>query len=233
MSILEARNVDMMYGAGMAEVHALQGINLHVNRGEFLAIMGPSGSGKSTLLHVLAGMVAPTNGQVLLEGADISTIDDDSRTILRRKRIGFVFQSFNLLPFLTARENVQIPLVLDNTPTSQSLHMADQVLSWVGMDNRRNHLPGELSGGEQQRVAIARALVNGPSILFADEPTGNLDSDNGRQVAYLLRKLVQERQQTVILVTHDIGIAGYADRRVHLLDGQIADAILPPDKESP
>jgi putative ABC transport system ATP-binding protein len=233
MSILEARNVDMMYGAGMAEVHALRGINLHVNRGEFLAIMGPSGSGKSTLLHVLAGMVAPTNGQVLLEGADISTIDDDSRTILRRKRIGFVFQSFNLLPFLTAQENVQVPLFLDDIPTFQSRQMACQVLSWVGMDNRRDHLPGELSGGEQQRVAIARAMVNSPSILFADEPTGNLDSDNGRQVAYLLRKLVQERQQTVILVTHDIGIAGYADRRVHLLDGQIADAKLPPDEESP
>ncbi|MGA2799231.1 MAG: ABC transporter ATP-binding protein [Thermoguttaceae bacterium] len=233
MLILEARNVDMMYGAGMAQVHALRGINLQVSRGEFLAIMGPSGSGKSTLLHVLGGMVAPTDGQVFFEGADVSTIDDDRRTILRRKRIGFVFQSYNLLPFLTARENVQVPLVLDNIPPSQSRQTADQVLLWVGMDHRRNHLPGELSGGEQQRVAIARALVNAPSILLADEPTGNLDSDNGRQVAYLLRKIVQKRQQSVILVTHDVGIAAYADRIVHLLDGRFADAQLPPGEDSP
>lgn len=233
MYILEARNLGMIYGAGMAQVHALRGIDLQVSKGELLAIMGPSGSGKSTLLYVLGGMVAPTSGQVLLDGVDIALIDDDRRTVLRRKRLGFVFQAFNLLPILTVEENVQIPLLLDNVPAIRMRKLAEEVLEWVGMAHRSKSMVGELSGGEQQRVAIARALAIDPMILLADEPTGNLDRANGLQIASLLKTLVQQRRQTVVLVTHDANIAAYADRIVRLFDGRIVHDELQHGKKKP
>ena len=209
------------YGSGELCVEALRGIDLKVEQGEFLAIMGPSGSGKSTLLHMLGGVDRPTSGQVLLQGTDLTVLSDDQRTILRRQRIGFIFQSFNLLPTLNAEENVSLPLELDGTPTRKAQVRADAVLEMVGMLPRRTHLPSKLSGGEQQRVAIARALVIEPALLLADEPTGNLDTANGRQVTTLLRRLVNQQQQTIVMVTHDPDVAAHADRLVCLRDGLI------------
>jgi len=222
MPLLEIRAVKKTYGSGELCVQALRGIDLKVEQGEFLAIMGPSGSGKSTLLHMLGGVDRATGGQVLLEGADMNTLSDDRRTILRRQRIGFIFQSFNLLPTLTAEENVTLPLELGGTPTSKARARAEVVLGMVGMLRRRTHLPTMLSGGEQQRVAIARALAIEPALLLADEPTGNLDTANGRQVTNLLRQLVNQQRQTIVMVTHDPNVAAHADRLVCLRDGLIA-----------
>jgi putative ABC transport system ATP-binding protein len=206
-------------------VDALRGIDLRVQHGEFLAIMGPSGSGKSTLLHILGGVETPTSGQALLEGTDMATLDDDERTLIRRTRIGFIFQSFNLLPAFTAEENVSLPLDLSGMSAVESRRRALDSLNLVGVAHRRNHIPGALSGGEQQRVAIARALAIRPAILLADEPTGNLDSMNGQQVTTLLRKLVDEEKQTIVMVTHDAGVAAQADRLVRLRDGLIENDI--------
>jgi putative ABC transport system ATP-binding protein len=222
MPLLEIRALKKTYGSGKLCVQALRGINLKVEQGKFLAIMGPSGSGKSTLLHMLGGVDRATSGQVLLEGADMNTLSDDQRTILRRQRIGFIFQSFNLLPTLTAEENVTLPLELGGTPTSTARARAEIVLAMVGMLRRRTHLPTMLSGGEQQRVAIARALAIEPALLLADEPTGNLDTVNGRQVTNLLRQLVDQQRQTIVMVTHDPNVAAHADRLVCLRDGLIA-----------
>jgi len=222
MSLLEIRILKKTYGSGELAVDALRGIDLTVERGEFLAIMGPSGSGKSTLLHMLGGVDRATSGQVLLEGADLSVLSDDQRTILRRQRIGFIFQSFNLLPTLSAEENVSLPLELGGISTPKARARAAIVLESVGMLRRRRHLPSMLSGGEQQRVAIARALVIEPVLLLADEPTGNLDTANGRQVTILLRQLVIEQRQTIVMVTHDPNVAAHADRLICLRDGLIA-----------
>ncbi len=219
MPLLETRALRKTYGSGDLCVEALRGIDLKVEQGEFLAIMGPSGSGKSTLLHLLGGVDRPTGGQVLLEGGDLTALSDDERTILRRRRIGFIFQSFNLLPTLSAEENVSLPLELGGTPTPAARARAEAVLDMVGMLPRRTHLPSKLSGGEQQRVAIARALAIEPALLLADEPTGNLDTSNGRQVTSLLRRLVTERRQTIVMVTHDPNVAAHADRLVCLRDG--------------
>jgi len=221
MALLEARALTKTYGSGEFRVEALRGVDLCVQRGEFLAIMGPSGSGKSTLLHLLGGVDAPTSGQVLLEGTDLAMLPDDQRTIIRRSRIGFIFQSFNLLPTLTAEENVSLPLELAGVKTAEARRRARESLDLVGTFHRRTHLPGTMSGGEQQRVAIARALVIEPALLLADEPTGNLDSASGRQVTTLLRKLVGERRQTIVMVTHDREVAGCAGRLVCLRDGGI------------
>lgn len=221
MAVLETRALMKTYGAGDNHVDALRGVDMTVQQGELLAIMGPSGSGKSTLLHLLGGVDTPTSGQVLLEGRDLAGLSDDGRTLIRRKRIGFIFQSFNLLPTLTAEENVSLPLELDGVPAAQARLRAAASLELVGMLHRRGHLPGTLSGGEQQRAAIARALAIEPAVLLADEPTGNLDSTNGRQVISLLRKLVAERRQTIVMVTHDHGVAAHADRLVCLRDGLI------------
>jgi putative ABC transport system ATP-binding protein len=221
MVVLEARALTRTYGGGELRVEALRGVDLKVEQGEFLAIMGPSGSGKSTMLHLLGGVDAPTSGQVLLEGVDLASLSDDQRTIIRRKRIGFIFQSFNLLPTLSAEENVSLPLELDGVPTSEAVRRARTSLDLVGVSHRRTHLPSTLSGGEQQRVAIARALVIEPALLLADEPTGNLDSANGRQVTALLRRLVDERHQTIVMVTHDQNVAAQSDRLVCLRDGLI------------
>jgi putative ABC transport system ATP-binding protein len=186
-----------------------------------LAIMGPSGSGKSTLLSLLGGVDTPSGGRVFLEGADLSALDDYRRTLVRRRRVGFVFQAFNLLPILTAQENVALPLEFDGLSAAEARQRSLVALEQVGLSERGNHLPGMLSGGEQQRVAIARALVIGPALVLADEPTGNLDSANGQRVLGLLRDLVDERGQTVVLVTHDPEIGSRADRVVWLRDGRL------------
>jgi putative ABC transport system ATP-binding protein len=221
MYVLEARSVRKVYGEGEARVEALRGVDLAVRPGEMLAIMGRSGSGKSTLLCMLGGIDTPTSGEVYLEGVNLATLSDDQRTIMRRQRLGFVFQSFNLLPILTAEENVALPLELDGVPSAEAKRRAVAMLDLVGMAGRRDHIPSTLSGGEQQRVAIARSLVIEPALLLADEPTGNLDSVNGQRVINMLRNLVDQRQQTIVLVTHDPVVAARADRVVHLLDGLI------------
>jgi putative ABC transport system ATP-binding protein len=221
MYVLEARQLRKSFGEGEAVVEALRGVDLGVQAGEMLAIMGRSGSGKSTLLTLLGGVDVPTAGQVLLEGTDLATLSDDDRTLIRRRRIGFVFQAFNLLPILTAEENVSLPLELDGIPTSRARERAAKMLELVGLTQRRTHLPGKMSGGEQQRVAIARALVIEPAILLADEPTGNLDTVSGKRVTQVLRELVDQHGQTIVLVTHDTAVAQQADRVIHLSDGQV------------
>lgn len=217
--VIETRALRKSYGDAAARVEALRGVDLAVAEGEFLAIMGPSGSGKSTLLHLLAGVEQPSSGQVLLEGVDMAAMSDDERTLVRRRRLGFVFQQFNLLPLLSAEENVALPLLLDGVANSAARQRAVAALERVGMLHRRTHLPSELSGGEQQRVAIARALVIEPVLLLADEPTGNLDSRSGQHVIDLLRQLVRERGQTIVMVTHDQQVAAHVDAIAHMRDG--------------
>src|SRR5688572_26472816 len=219
--VLETRQVRKQFGEGEAAVEALRGVDIGVAAGEMLAIMGRSGSGKSTLLTLLGGVDVPTSGQVLLEDKDLALMTDDQRTLIRRRRIGFVFQAFNLLPILTAEENVSLPLELDGVPTAKARERAAKTLELVGLTSRRTHLPGKLSGGEQQRVAIARALVIEPAILLADEPTGNLDSANGKRITAVLRELVDQHGQTIIMVTHDPAVAEQADRVIHLSDGRV------------
>jgi len=207
--------------AGAAGVPAVRGIDLAIDAGDFVAITGASGSGKSTLLHMLGGITRPTAGRVLLEEVDLASLDDDALAVVRRRRIGFVFQRYNLLPELSLVENVALPLVLDGAAKRASDAAAMEALATVGMGHRATHRPDELSGGEQQRGAIARALVTGPAIVLADEPTGALDSANSRRVVELLQRLVTERRQTVILVTHDPGIAASAGRTIRMCDGRV------------
>jgi putative ABC transport system ATP-binding protein len=207
------------YGAGESAVHALRGVSLSVPAGQFTAIMGPSGSGKSTLMHLLAGLDAPDSGSVLVAGEDITRMSDRQLTKLRRRHIGFVFQSFNLLPTLTAEENVVLPLVIaGRKPEAAAI---DALLDRMDLLERRDHRPRELSGGQQQRVAVARALIGRPTVLFADEPTGNLDSRAGAEVLRLLREAVDRDGQTTIMVTHDARAAAIADRVLTLADGRV------------
>ena len=227
MPILLAEQLEKTFGGGSAAgVTAVRGVDLAVEEGEFVAITGASGSGKSTLLHMLGGITRPSAGRVLLEGVDLATLDDDALAEIRRRRIGFVFQRYNLLPELSLAENVALPLVLDGVSEARCRDAARQALEAVGMAHRAEHRPDALSGGEQQRGAVARALVTDPAILLADEPTGALDSVNSANVLELLQRLVRDRHQTVILVTHDTGIAAAAGRIVRMKDGLIA-AITP------
>ena len=221
MFVLETRSLRKSFGEGEAAVEALRGVDLGVQQGELLAIMGRSGSGKSTLLTLLGGVDVPTSGQVLLEGVDLATMTDDQRTLIRRRRIGFIFQQFNLLPILTAEENVSLPLELDGISAAEAKKRAIEKLEMVGLANRKTHIPGKMSGGEQQRVAVARALAIEPTFLLADVPTGNLDTSNSKRVMSLLRKLVEDHQQTIVMVTHDPAVSAQADRIIHLLDGQV------------
>jgi putative ABC transport system ATP-binding protein len=221
MCIVETRGLKKTFGRGLACVEAVRGVDLRVQRGELLVIMGHSGSGKSTLLHMLAGLESPTSGQVIFEGTDIAKLDDEQLTMVRRRQMGVVFQSFNLVGTLTAEENVAIPLALDGRSENWARKRTAEVLERVGLRARSSHLPCELSGGEQQRVAIARALVMDPPLLLADEPTGNLDSASARHVASLLRELIDDNRRSMVLVTHDRGIASAGDRVVRLCDGQM------------
>jgi len=214
----------MTFGEGETRVTALEGVDLEVRRGEFLAVTGASGSGKSTLLHLLAGLAHPTAGRVAIDGVAIADLGDDALTRLRRRRIGIVFQSFNLLPVLTAVENVALPLAVDGVPRAEAEARARKALERVGVGHRAAHRPSEMSGGEQQRTAIARALVAEPVIVLADEPTGNLDSVSGEQVIRLLRSLCDEGGRTILMVTHDERHARIADRVLRLSDGRIVAA---------
>jgi putative ABC transport system ATP-binding protein len=211
------------YGAGAAAVKALRGVTLAVDRGEFAAIMGPSGSGKSTLLHLLGGLDTPTEGEVIVGGIRLAALSDRDLTLLRRRRMGFIFQFFNLLPTLTAEENIAFPLMLAGESPTRHRGRIDQMLDLVGLTPRRHHLPQELSGGEQQRVAVARALITSPEIILADEPTGNLDSTTGEEVLGLMRRTVDDLGQAIIMVTHDPRAASVADRLLFMRDGLLVD----------
>jgi putative ABC transport system ATP-binding protein len=216
---VEARNLTRTYGEGATAVEALRGVSLEVERGHLVAVMGPSGSGKSTLMHALAGLDKPTSGTVSIAGIEITSLSDAKLTELRREHIGFVFQFFNLLPMLTAEENVVLPLsIAGEKPDREWL---DELFARIGLSQRRQHRPAQLSGGEQQRIAIARALVNRPTILFADEPTGNLDSKTSGEILDLLRGSVEAYRQTVVMVTHEARAAAIAERILFLADGLI------------
>ncbi len=221
MPILETRHVSKSYGSGDATVFALRDVSATIEAGEFVAIMGPSGSGKSTLLTIFGGVETPTSGQILFEGHDVALMSDDERTKLRRRRMGFIFQAFNLLPNLTAEENVALPLELDGVSQRQAYAAAHESLALVEMSPRAKHLPSQLSGGEQQRVAIARALAIRPALLLADEPTGNLDSRQAGRISDLLSELVAQRNQTIVMVTHDSGVANIASRLIKIRDGEV------------
>jgi putative ABC transport system ATP-binding protein len=223
MSIIEAIGVTKSFAIGPMHVDAVRGIDLTIEQGEMLAIIGPSGSGKSTLLNLLGAIETPTTGKVMFEGTDVSSFSDTERTLLRRRRIGFIFQAFNLLPTLTAIENAALPLELDGVSESVARERALATLELVDIADRADHFPSMMSGGEQQRVAVARALVIEPALVLADEPTGNLDSVNSAHVMGLLRDLVDTRGQTVVIVTHDYDIAASADRAVRVRDGLLEE----------
>jgi putative ABC transport system ATP-binding protein len=218
-----------IYGAGENEVRALDGITVSFESNRFTAIMGPSGSGKSTLMHCLAGLDSLSSGMVFIGGVDLSTLDDNALTKLRRTAVGFIFQAYNLIPTLTAQENIQLPLSLGGGDGDRE--WIDQVVDTVGLRNRLHHRPSELSGGQQQRVAVARALATKPKIIFADEPTGNLDSRSSAEILTFMRRAVDEFDQTIVMVTHDPVAASYSDRVVFLADGRTVDEMADPTAE--
>ena len=219
MSILKTRELRKIYGSGDTEVRALDGVNLSVERGEFVAIVGTSGSGKSTLLHMLGGLDRPTGGSVTVDGKDIFSLKDEELTIFRRRKIGFVFQSYNLVPVLSVYENIVLPIQLDGRAVDEAF--IRQIVMTLGLQDRLNALPGQLSGGQQQRVAIARALAAAPAIILADEPTGNLDSATSQDVLGLLKVTSQKFAQTIVMITHNEEIAQMADRIIRIEDGRI------------
>jgi putative ABC transport system ATP-binding protein len=223
MAILETQQVSKQYQMGEVTVDALMEVDFTVEEGEFVAIMGPSGSGKSTLLHLLGGLDGPTDGEVTLAGRQLSKLSDNQVTLIRRRNVGFVFQFFNLLPTLTAEENIALPLLIDGQNIRKHREKLDRLLDLVGLADRRHHKPDQLSGGQQQRVAIARAFVTDPAIVLADEPTGNLDSKTGEDILRLLRRSCDELGQTIAIVTHDAKAASFADRVIFLMDGRIVD----------
>jgi putative ABC transport system ATP-binding protein len=219
MKILEIKNLCKVYGTGETQVNALKNVNFDVEQGEFVAIVGPSGSGKSTLLHILGGVDVPTGGEVIISGTDISKLDETKLAIFRRRQIGLVYQFYNLIPILNVEENMTLPILLDGKKPDKKL--LKNLVEKLGLTERLKHLPNQLSGGQQQRVSIGRALMNHPALLLADEPTGNLDTENSKEIISLLRKFNKENNQTVIIITHDERIALAADRVITIEDGAI------------
>jgi len=218
-NVIELRDVCKDYGMGEAKIRAVCEVNLKIKKSESVAIMGPSGSGKSTMLHLIGCLDRPTKGKILIDGVDVSNLDDNGLARLRGEKIGFIFQFFYLIPSFTALENVELPMIFSKR--SNRKKRAEELLKMVGLQNRMNHHPKELSGGETQRVSIARALANEPSIILADEPTGNLDSKSGKEIMDILKKLNKERGVTLLIITHDSSIAKYAERTVKIIDGKI------------
>lgn len=223
MAVLRAQSVVKSYRQGTNRVMALRGVSFDVDAGEFIAIMGASGSGKSTLLHLCAGLTQADSGHVEIDGIDLGSLNDRELTLFRRRRIGLIFQSFNLIPTLSARENVALPLILDGRNAKSDLDKIDTLLDYLGLHQRASHKPDALSGGEQQRVAIGRALVTDPAVILADEPTGNLDSENSRLVCELLRDLSRNQNRTILMVTHEHDVAAYTQRTITLRDGKMID----------
>lgn len=219
MTLIEVKNLNKIYGSGEAEVKALKNINLNIEQGEFVAIVGQSGSGKSTLLHLIGGVDIPSSGEVIIDGKNIYKLKEKELSILRRRKLGFIFQFFNLIPVLTVQENIEMPVLLDNEKIDKKY--MNELLRILGLEERKNNYPSQLSGGQQQRVSIGRALANKPSIILADEPTGNLDSKNSKEVLELLKYCAKKYNQTLILITHDINIAKSADRVITIEDGEI------------
>lgn len=221
MSLLKTNNLTKNYGIKETLVRALKPTSVEVKKGEFVAIVGPSGSGKSTLLHLLAGLDKPSAGQVFINDKDIYSMSEKEISRYRRRNIGFIFQAFNLIPILSAEENIKLPILMDGNKVDEEY--IDELMEILDLKNRKKHLPGQLSGGQQQRVSIARALANKPSIIFADEPTGNLDSKNSQEVLELLRKTIEKYDQTLVMITHDNNIAAMADRIITISDGMIIE----------
>ena len=219
MNILEVKNLSKIYGKDETKVVALDNVSFSVKQGEFVAIIGPSGSGKSTLLHILGGVDVPTKGSVIINGTDIATLDETNLAIFRRRQIGLIYQFYNLIPILTVEENLTLPLLLDGRKPNQKI--IGSLVKTLGLEHRLKHLPSQLSGGQQQRVSIGRALVNNPALMLADEPTGNLDSENTKEIISLLKKFNRENNQTLIVITHDERIALAADRVIAIEDGRI------------
>lgn len=220
MNILEVKNLSKVYGSGETKVEALKDISFSVEKGEFVAIIGPSGSGKSTLLHIIGGVDSPTEGTVTIGDTNIAELDETALAIFRRRQIGLIYQFYNLIPILNVEENITLPLLLDGRKPDKKI--VEDILDKLGLKDRIKHLPNQLSGGQQQRVSIGRALINSPALLLADEPTGNLDSENSKEILKLLRKFNMEQNQTVIIITHDEKIAMAADRVIAIEDGRIA-----------
>ena len=221
MDIVKMEHVTKIYESGDTRVWALDDVNLTVQKGESLAVVGASGSGKSTLLHVMGGVDTVTNGKVIVDDRDITTLKDEEMSVFRRRKIGFVFQSYHLIPVLTVEENIQMPILLDHKKPDREY--IDHIIEMLGLKDRRKHLPNQLSGGQQQRAAIARALANRPSLILADEPTGALDSTNGNEVMALLQDSVKKLNQTLVLITHNIDLAREADRIVRITDGKLTE----------
>ena len=219
--VISVKNLYKLYHVGDSVVRALDGVSFEVCEGEFCAIVGTSGSGKSTLLNMLAGLEKPTRGEVVISGRHIEALKEDELVKFRRENVGFIFQSFHLIKTMNALENVALPLTFRGVPKKERLAKADKMLDLVGLSKHKNHRPNEMSGGQQQRVGVARALVVDPEIIFADEPTGNLDSNTSAEVMELMKKIVREQNQTLVMVTHDNHLAGFADRIFHIIDGKI------------
>lgn len=229
MEILKTEHLCKIYGSAESRVEALRDVNLSVNQGEFVAIVGASGSGKSSLLHLLGGVDQPTSGQVIIDGMDLYSQSENELAVFRRRKIGFIFQSYNLIPVLTAEENIKFPMLLENKHVDEGY--LEELLSVLGLSDRRQHLPSQLSGGQQQRTAIGRALINKPSIILADEPTGNLDSKNSKEIVDLLTFSVRKYNQTLIMITHDLNVAQRADRVVNIKDGTLLQQTGVKDRE--
>lgn len=219
MEILKTTGLTKTYGKGEIKVEALKEVNISINKGEFVAVVGASGSGKSTLLHMLGGVDKPTSGEIIIDGVNISKLKEEQLAIFRRRKVGFIFQFYNLIPVLTAKENMTMPLLLDYKKPDEKY--MNELIEILGLRDRLEHLPSELSGGQQQRVSIGRALAYKPSIILADEPTGNLDSKNSKEIIELLKFSVRKYNQTLIIITHDLNIASQADRIIHMADGVI------------